>query len=77
MMKIAKNLSVAIKSATKADGINLEMNNDRAAGQLVDHTHWHIVPRFEGDGFTHWHGKRDYNEGEMSEVSKKIKIEIK
>ena len=77
MMKITKNLSIAIKSATKADGINLEMNNDRAAGQLVNHIHWHIVPRFEGDGFTHWHGKRPYNEGEMSEVAEKIRKEIK
>ena len=48
------------------------MNNEKTAGQLVPHTHLHIVARFEGDGFTHWHGKRPYNEGEMAEVAEKI-----
>lgn len=69
----AKKLSIAIKSAMEADGINIEMNNDVVAGQLVPHAHIHIVPRFDGDGFTHWHGKRKYNEGEAKEVSLKIK----
>ncbi len=72
MMEIAKQLSIAIKTATKADGINIEMNNEKAAGQLVSHAHLHVVPRFGDDGFTHWHGKRPYNEGEMQEVADKI-----
>src|SRR6476620_7470467 len=64
MAVAAKKLSIAIKHTMKADGINIEMNNDPVAGQLVPHAHIHIVPRFEGDGFTHWHGKRKYFEGE-------------
>ena len=44
-------------AGTKADGLNVIMNNNRAAGQLVDHAHIHLVPRFEGDGFAHWKGK--------------------
>jgi histidine triad (HIT) family protein len=72
MMRIAKKLSIAIKSAVNADGINIEMNNDPVAGQIIFHTHLHIVPRFSGDGFTHWNGSRGYIEGEMSEVAQKI-----
>ena len=67
-----KEVSVAIKRATNADGINLEMNNEKAAGQIVFHSHIHIVPRFEGDGLKHWPGKL-YSEGETKEVAKKIK----
>jgi len=73
MMPIIKKLSIAIKTALNADGINIEMNNDAPAGQLIFHTHLHIVPRFQGDGFTHWNGARDYHEGEMSVVSQNIK----
>ncbi len=72
MMNVVKKLSVAIKSAVCADGINIEMNNDSVAGQIIFHTHMHIVPRFSGDGFTHWRGARDYREEEMREVAEKI-----
>lgn len=72
MTVVIKKLSIAIKAAVKADGINIEMNNDLAAGQIIFHTHMHIVPRFIGDGFTQWRGTRDYNEGEMVEVAQKI-----
>lgn len=72
MTKIIKRLAHAIKNALNADGINVTMNNDKAAGQVVFHTHIHIIPRINGDGFGLWHGKRNYNEGEKEEVLKKI-----
>ncbi len=43
-------LAPKIKEATSADGINIIVNNKRPAGQLVDHVHVHIVPRFANDG---------------------------
>ena len=73
MMPVVKKLSIAVKGALNADGINIEMNNDPVAGQIIFHSHLHIVPRFSGDGFTHWRGARGYNEGEVAEVSEKIK----
>ena len=76
MMAVVKKLSIAIKSALNADGINIEMNNDPVAGQIIFHSHIHIVPRFEGDGFRHWRGARDYHEGEMDEVAQVITKEI-
>ncbi|MDO8604734.1 MAG: HIT family protein [bacterium] len=72
MMTVVKKLSVAIKNAVSADGINIEMNNDQIAGQIIFHTHFHIVPRFSGDGFTHWNSARDYHSGEATEVAQKI-----
>lgn len=70
---VLKRLSIAIKSAVAADGINIEMNNGPAAGQLVFHAHVHIVPRFNDDGFMHWRGTRGYQDSEMEAISGKIK----
>ena len=72
MMSVIKKLSIAIKKSLNTDGINIEMNNDSVAGQIIFHAHIHIVPRFSGDGFTHWNGARNYHDGEMNEVAQKI-----
>ena len=49
--KIAKAISTAMNS----DGYNVLCNNGRAAGQLVEHLHFHIIPRNSGDDlFDRW-----------------------
>lgn len=73
IMAVVKKLSISIKSGLNADGINIEMNNDPVAGQIIFHTHIHIIPRFSGDGLTHWPSPRGYNEREADEVAEKIK----
>ncbi len=55
-----------------ADGINIEMNNERPAGQVVFHSHVHIVPRIDDDGLRHWPGT-PYKDGEPEKVVEKIK----
>ena len=65
----AQKISVALKSELSADGINIVMNNESRAGQLVFHAHIHVIPRyndFEDNKYT-------YTEGEMIEVVEKIK----
>ncbi|KKU81894.1 MAG: Histidine triad (HIT) protein [Parcubacteria group bacterium GW2011_GWA1_47_8] len=76
MTTVAKKISIAVKSALGADGINIEMNNEPDAGQVILHSHLHIIPRFQGDGFTYWHGARGYNEGEADGVAQKIKMHL-
>jgi histidine triad (HIT) family protein len=39
----------AVRSATKADGLNVIVNLGGAAGQTIDHVHWHIIPRHVHD----------------------------
>ncbi|MFA5134046.1 MAG: HIT family protein [Patescibacteria group bacterium] len=70
-----KKLAPKIVKAVGAAGYNLCVNSGAAAGQVVFHTHFHIIPRFEGDGLHHW-GKKPYKEGEMSEVAEKIRQEL-
>ena len=41
-------MALAVKRATKADGISIIQQNGKAAGQDIFHLHVHVVPRFEG-----------------------------
>ena len=42
-------LTRAVLTSTDAPGLNLVVNNGKVAGQTIDHVHWHLIPRFEGD----------------------------
>ncbi len=71
-----KNVAKAVQKATNAGGINLAMNNREAAGQIVPHAHFHIIPRYLADGQKLMHGKK-YAPGRIEAVAEKIKSEIK
>src|SRR3989344_7621350 len=59
VMRSVQKVARAVKSAVQADGVNLGMNNEEAAGQIIFHPHFHVIPRFKEDGYKHW-GKRSY-----------------
>ena len=65
-------LSIAIEKGVEADGINIAMNNREHAGQVVDHPHVHIIPRFKGDGLKLM-PQRTYKEDEAEETAEKIR----
>lgn len=71
LVAVVKSLSVAVTAGSSAEGFNLILNNGRIAGQLVDHLHWHIIPRLKNDNLHHWAGKQ-YLDGEIDNYMKKI-----
>ncbi len=72
MVKTGKKLALKIREVTKAEGMNIHMNNEKAGGQAVFHAHIHLIPRYEGDGLTHWPSKGGYADGEAEELAKDI-----
>jgi len=72
VMEVVRMLAPMIQEAVGAEGINIMMNNEPVAGQIVFHAHVHIIPRFKDDGYKHWPGAK-YKEGEMAEVGRKIR----
>lgn len=72
LMTIVKKVSHGVESLAP-DGINISMNNREAAGQVIFHSHIHVIPRYKADGFEMWHGRRGYNDGEAAETAEKIK----
>lgn len=69
---LAKKLAVALKELTGCDGVNILQNNGGAAGQTVFHFHVHVIPRFKDDDCTIVWKPTSYEDGEASEVAKKI-----
>jgi len=59
-------------AAVGATGFNLGVNTGGASGQVVMHTHVHIIPRFEHDGLVHWPTKEMTAE-ELSSIAEKIR----
>lgn len=72
---LIKKIALAVKQGVRAEGINIGMNNERPAGQLVPHAHFHIMPRFSNDGHFHWKGKL-YANGESQKVAQEIKLKL-
>lgn len=72
VMRTAQKVARAVKAAVDADGINLTMNNEDAAGQVIFHAHLHVIPRFKEDGYRHWPLKA-YKEGEAEAIAQKIR----
>ncbi|RJQ30804.1 HIT family protein [Candidatus Parcubacteria bacterium] len=73
MSVLMKKIAASVKRAAKADGINLIMNVEGAAGQIVPHAHFHIIPRFSNDGLRHWPGKPYANKEESAEMANAIR----
>lgn len=75
MAPVIKKTAQAVKDATGATGVNVSINNGHSAGQVVLHAHFHVIPRFNGDGFKHWDGK-SYSGDQDVEIAEKIKSAI-
>ena len=79
LSKVASQLGKiagAVSSAMNSDGYNILCNNGRAAGQLVKHLHFHIIPRNVSDGvFNRWPSYK-YEDGKIEEISAEIREKI-
>ncbi|MHC4755155.1 MAG: HIT family protein [Planctomycetota bacterium] len=70
--KIAK----AVSDGMACEGYNVLCNNGRAAGQLVEHLHFHIIPRNSNDGvFNRWPAYK-YPDGQAEIIAGKISEKI-
>jgi histidine triad (HIT) family protein len=66
-------IAKAVAGAMNAEGYNVLCNNGAAAGQLVGHLHFHIIPRNTGDGvFDRWPASR-YRQGQIEAIAAKIR----
>lgn len=48
LIKTVHKLAPYVRDAMEADGVIVQQFNEAAAGQMVFHIHFHIIPRWEG-----------------------------
>jgi histidine triad (HIT) family protein len=70
-------LARAILKATGATGLNVLQNTGESAGQLVQHLHFHLIPRRSHDGLGFIWNARKYAAGEAEAVQAAILNELR
>lgn len=72
LMTTTRKITPAILDAVDADSCNFTTNCGRSAGQVVFHTHFHIIPRFPADGHEMWKRQSD-EEDDLKAIAERIK----
>ncbi|MBU1038680.1 HIT family protein [Patescibacteria group bacterium] len=71
LIKFAKIVAKAVVKGTASSGFNLTLNNGVTAGQVINHCHFHIIPRLAHDQLPAWPHK-DYQINQAEDLSVKI-----
>ena len=75
IMPLIQRVAIALKAATRADGIRLMQFNEAPAGQTVFHLHFHLIPAYEAQEMaSHSAGKAD--DAELAALAKTIAAEL-
>ena len=72
LMVIATRIGNTAMEHLGAEGFNLIMSNELAAGQEVFHAHMHVLPRYANDGIRLWPPKRRLVDAK--EIAEKLRL---
>lgn len=70
---LLQKLVKAVEKSLSPEGLNMMINQGEAAGQVVPHFHWHIIPRNSGDRVRISARRLEPSEKEFREILAKIK----
>ena len=70
---VAKRVAGAVVEATDSPAFNIVHNTGEAAGQEIDHTHFHVIPRRPDDGVEFGWRQLSYEEGKLEELQRAIR----
>jgi len=74
MIKISQKIAINYKEKLGCTGVNILNASGQSAEQSVFHIHFHVVPRFDDDGYKMW-PKTGYQKEELKSLAEKLKIE--
>ncbi|HME55840.1 MAG TPA: HIT family protein [Candidatus Lokiarchaeia archaeon] len=68
-----KNVAELVKTRMNCDGLNIMVNQGRDAGQVIEHFHVHVVPRYKGDNIHIIPPDRKMSDEKLDEILDKLK----
>lgn len=72
-MIAAKKVASALSLSFGNGSFNMVMNNGKEAGQIVNHAHIHLIPRFQKDRLRIKWSHLKYENSEINEYAEKIR----
>ncbi|MGL4722278.1 MAG: HIT family protein [Desulfovibrionaceae bacterium] len=63
----------AILQGMNTTGLNVNQNNGSLAGQVIFHTHWHLIPRYNNDTLSLWPANTSVSNTLLEEYASTIK----
>lgn len=75
VMRTIRKIVPAVCDAVGAHGVHINSNHGEAAGQIVPHIHFHIIPRHDRSEFSFW-PQSEYPAGDATAIAEKIRAEL-
>lgn len=72
LIEVVAKIAPRIMKSVGAMGFNTGINTGKDSGQVIFHTHLHIIPRRSNDGLLEWKNA-DVSNGELSNLAEKIR----
>lgn len=77
LLKAMRAVAAALHAELESGGFNCLQNNFGPAGQMIFHSHWHIIPRYEHDGLADWPGGKYKDNEDMQQLAKALSARIR
>jgi histidine triad (HIT) family protein len=72
LLEAIQKVGSAIKKALDVPAYNIVLNNGPAAGQVIPHLHFHLIPRIKGDGLSFHPPGKSISDQQLKEIQEKI-----
>ena len=76
VMRTIRKIAPAVRDAVGAQGVHINSNHGAAAGQIVSHLHFHIIPRHDRSEFSFSWPEKNYAPGDAVTIAEKIRTRI-
>ncbi len=76
LLLAVQRVAAGVMAAVEAQGFNTGVNTHTAAGQLVPHVHFHVIPRHEDDGLSLWGQKPYPNDQAMADMAQAVRSRV-
>lgn len=72
-LKLIQMVAKTLITELDVPGFNLFQNNHAVAGQVVFHVHFHVVPRYQGDGLRYRRFLKPQSKSAQSELAERFR----